>query len=79
MPVFKLNDYPRFAASGDLYTKSFRLHQGGKGVTNSSGTNLTSRRLASGERQESLINPRELTAVSDWGERAKSTQRQLEG
>ncbi|OUQ93999.1 addiction module toxin RelE [Pluralibacter gergoviae] len=40
---------------------------------------MTSRRLASGERQESLINPRELTEVSDWGERTQPTQRQLEG
>ena len=47
-------------------------------MTNSLGTNLTSQRLASGERQESLINPRELTQVSDWGERVLPTHMQLE-
>ena len=47
-------------------------------MTNSSGTNLTSQRLASGERQEPLINPQELTEVSDWGERGKPTHKQLE-
>jgi hypothetical protein len=30
-----------------LYPQSFKLHQGGKGITNSSGTNLNSLRLAS--------------------------------
>ncbi|EAA7604043.1 addiction module toxin RelE [Salmonella enterica subsp. enterica] len=39
-----------------LYSKSFELRQGGKGM-----------------------NPQELTEVSDWGERAQPTQKQLEG
>ncbi|EHM42603.1 hypothetical protein HMPREF0454_02308 [Hafnia alvei ATCC 51873] len=53
------------------------LHQGGKQETNSSGTNLTSQRLAFGEGQEPLINPDELTLVSyDSGELTQLAQMQ---
>ncbi|WP_319930320.1 hypothetical protein [Xenorhabdus santafensis] len=38
----------------------FKMRRGGKGMTNSSGTNLNSQRLASGERQEPLIIPRSI-------------------
>ncbi|WP_319929516.1 hypothetical protein [Xenorhabdus santafensis] len=35
----------------------FKLRRGSKGMTNSSGTNLNSQRLAPGERQEPSIIP----------------------
>ena len=61
--------------NGDIDTKSFKLDQGGKRATNSSGTNLTSQRLASGEGHgcPSLIPGSVLKYVTGVNERSQRT------